>query len=599
MIVEMKKVTVLGLRSHGEGILESLRAAGLVHVRPVRSVDSASLEFISGEITKTAAALSALTAGGAGEAPAPSHWRELVITIASTAEKIRLTREDLSQLNREADKIAYLGDFTPEIFPLLAQNGLTLRLYEISPKQLAQIAAGTTFSRVGENQGKTIIAAVFYGSQKELPVPEIPLPARSASQVRAIAVIKQGEMETLVKTLESFSGFRPGLERQVQELKSQKELASVRMSMGVEQDIIYIQGFCPAPALARLRQTAASQSWGLLVEEPAPEDEPPTLLKNSPFVRIIKPVFALIGTVPGYREFDINAWFLIFFSIFFAMLIGDGGYGALFFLLTGIAHYSMRKKAVAREIFYLMYVLSACTIVWGAITGVWFGLEKIGQVTPFKYFIIPSLNGFSDLSQKTVMNLCFILAVIQLSLAHLITLVRVIKSLQVISQIGWIGFMWGVFFLARNLVLGSDLPAYNSYLLGIGAGLVFFFSNPQKTIIGTLKYALINILTTFLGFISAFADTVSYLRLFAVGMTGLSVSASFLGIAQDVGYNNVLAGFGATLILVAAHLLNIVLGFMSVLVHGLRLNLLEFSGHVGMQWSGYEYNPFKKTDIKS
>jgi V/A-type H+-transporting ATPase subunit I len=97
--------------------------------------------------------------------------------------------------------------------------------------------------------------------------------------------------------------------------------------------------------------------------------------------------------------------------------------------------------------------------------------------------------------------------------------------------------------------------------------------------------------------ISAFADTMSYIRLFAVGLATLAVAQSFNAMAGTIGFGGVFSGFAASLILFLGHALNIVLALMAVVVHGVRLNMLEFSGHVGNTWSGHDYSPFEKKAV--
>jgi V/A-type H+-transporting ATPase subunit I len=129
----------------------------------------------------------------------------------------------------------------------------------------------------------------------------------------------------------------------------------------------------------------------------------------------------------------------------------------------------------------------------------------------------------------------------------------------------------------------------------IGPILVVFFTkpnkNPLKAMGGGIGELLMNI-------VNSFSDIVSYIRLFAVGMATVAVADAFNSIALGVGFGNILTGFMTALILVVGHLFNIVLGAMSILVHGLRLNLLEFSGHMGLSWAGFKYEPFSKQDIQ-
>ena len=97
---------------------------------------------------------------------------------------------------------------------------------------------------------------------------------------------------------------------------------------------------------------------------------------------------------------------------------------------------------------------------------------------------------------------------------------------------------------------------------------------------------------TFLDSISAFSDVISYIRLFAVGLATVAVASSFNSMAAGLG-TGVVGIIGSILILGFGHALNLAMAALSVVVHGVRLNVLEFSGHLGMEWTGEKYTPFK------
>ncbi len=108
-----------------------------------------------------------------------------------------------------------------------------------------------------------------------------------------------------------------------------------------------------------------------------------------------------------------------------------------------------------------------------------------------------------------------------------------------------------------------------------------FDRNPRRLVLGFFKAVGGSIQSV----VGVFSDIVSYIRLFAVGTATVTVASTF---------NEMAAGALAPLILVAGHSLNIALSLMSVMVHGVRLNMLEFSQHLGQQWSGVPYEPFKE-----
>jgi V/A-type H+-transporting ATPase subunit I len=275
--------------------------------------------------------------------------------------------------------------------------------------------------------------------------------------------------------------------------------------------------------------------------------------------------------------------------LFFALLIGDAGYGLIF--LTGT--YLIRKKAPNSppEPFILMYVLAFATIIWGAVSGTWFGAEKIAQLPIFKTIVIERVNSFIDINQSFMMYICFLIGAVHLTVAYGTIALRVINSLKALAQLGWILIIWSMFFVAGKLVLGKNLPGCAAVIFPLGVTLILLFSYPQRNMLRGIGVALGDLP---LRVISSFSDVISYLRLFAVGYATVAVASSFNDMALRIGFNNILGGSISAIILFLGHGLNIILGLLAVIVHGIRLNMLEFSSHLGMQWSGIEYNPFKE-----
>jgi len=355
--------------------------------------------------------------------------------------------------------------------------------------------------------------------------------------------------------------------------------------MGDTRDLVYLQGFCPVDEVKAVNAESHRSGWGLVVRDPDTDDHVPTLIRNPAWIRPIKAVFGMIGLLPGYREIDISAAFLLFFSVFFAMLIGDAGYGALFLVAT-LAVRAKARKAPAYP-FHLLVILSACTIAWGILTGTYFGITT-NLPAPLTSLRIDWLTG--DAAEANIMQLCFFIGALHLSVAHAWNALRILNSTKALAQLGWIALTWTMFFTARTMILGAAFPRFGYWLLIGGISLVaLFMSKPRE-----LKTEWASHVMLPLDVISNFVDVVSYVRLFAVGSASLAVAAAFNEMALAKGIHSIGAGFGAALILLLGHLLNILLGAMGILVHGVRLNTLEFSGHIGMQWTGITFRPFAR-----
>ncbi|MEA3305832.1 MAG: V-type ATP synthase subunit I, partial [Candidatus Omnitrophota bacterium] len=265
------------------------------------------------------------------------------------------------------------------------------------------------------------------------------------------------------------------------------------------------------------------------------------------------------------------------------MLIGDAGYGAIFFALTLLAQRKFGKKLPGKSVFILFYLLSSCAIVWGMLTGTFFGQEWLPQaVRP----LIPALR-----DSRNIQSLCFLIGAVHLSIAHLWRIVVKLPSLKALAEVGWIFILWGAFFLAKMLILADAFPRFALWFFAAGAALVVLFTNPMRNILKGIGSGFENLL---LNFVNSFTDVVSYIRLFAVGLATVAIADAFNKMAMGIGYNSVFTGIMTSLILILGHALNIILGSLAIIVHGVRLNVLEFCSHLDIKWSGFSYKPIKE-----
>ena len=378
----------------------------------------------------------------------------------------------------------------------------------------------------------------------------------------------------------------------------------VEASLVDEEELSYLVGYLPAKEEEQFTRLAKKNGWAYLLEEISEDDEDvPTLIEYRKGFGIIKPVFDILGTVPGYREYDISTWFLLFFTLFFAMIIGDAGYG-LIFLIVGISIHISSKKA--NTLVMLIYVLSLATILWGSLTGTWFGSIEILQSIPFlQKLVIPQISNYPELfgieaitAQNTVMKFTFIIGTVQLSLACIINVVLKArnKDLSLVADFSWLISLLALYYIVLLLVIGADVNIKALFvIIGIAFVMILLFGaqGPGVSFVQGVKSGLAGFFTTFLDTISAFSNIMSYIRLFAVGMASIAIAQSFNAMAGGM-----LKGFAlpaGIIILVVGHGLNLVMGLLSVMVHGVRLNLLEFSGQLGMEWTGIQYQPFAET----
>jgi len=586
----MQKLTVLVSVGEQDRALERLHALGVVHVHAVRTPAAEDLHGIESEIADVDRALSALAAPDGETAEGdPDVAREQVPEILSLVQEREGLSRELEELRDQDVWFEAWGAVSLASLEALKGAGLLVRFYVADRRAIATLPEDCVVRVFGEDDRGMRLAHFSELPGERLDLQEDPMPQVEVGEHRA----RMAEIEEAVgginHSLRAFSAATANLHAYRAELERKLEFGTVKHGMGAEGAIAYLQGFCPEEDTDAVRRAAGEEGWAYAIQEPDDPRDVPTLIRTPRWVRIINPVFSFMGTVPGYQEFDISFWFLLFFSLFYAMLVGDGGYGLIFLGLTLFAH--SKAKDAPIEPFALMYILSLGTIGWGAISGTWFGMEQVFEIQSLAFLkglvIQPIASVGGD--QMFMMYMCFVIGAIHLSIAHGIIALRHIKSPVGLSQVGWIAIIWALFYVARVLVLHhpSELMDTALTLLGAGVALVLLFANFQKNII---KGVLVSLGDLPLSVISSFSDVVSYLRLFAVGFATFIVASSFNGMVPGAG--SFVEGLISAVILFLGHGINIILALMAVVVHGIRLNMLEFSGHLNMQWSGKPYRPF-------
>jgi len=507
---------------------------------------------------------------------------ELVKKTLELSEHRDTLRAELNEKNEAMKWFQEWGKVSLASLQKLQDAGLFVRFYKTDKDGLKRIPEEKQIAIVEESKEGVKLILLASSETDSLDLIESRMPLVEVSEMEARIEALNSELEQIEREIAKLVPYKGVLSEYEKAIQKKLELGNVLYGMADEGEFAYLQGFCPVDSLKDIEAAADKNGWGLVIEDPDDPSEVPTLLRNPKPVRIVQPLFDFMGTLPGYREMDISFIFLLFFSVFYAMIVGDGGYGLIFLGLTIWAR--LKFKKAPSEPFTLFFVLSTGTIVWGAITGTWFGSQAISQWPFLKALIIPQVYSFAgtDAAQNFMMKLTFTIGIIHLTVARLLAAGKKLPSPTAVADIGWILILWCVYFVANQLVLGESMPAFAVYLLYAGAALVVIFANFQKNII---KGFLISLGDLPLNIISSFSDIVSYIRLFAVGIATVTVAASF---------NDMAGGITAPIVLILGHGLNIILAMMSVLVHGVRLNMLEFSGHLGQEWSGKEYKPFRE-----
>ena len=637
MIVPMKKVSLIIRENQKDETLKKLRKLGIVHIE----ITEGSGERLASLQEQIALLESAIFTIGKKKNVEPKDVDAAEALSVATkiqtldAEKKQCQAERIA-LSAEFDRLKSWGDIDPSGISDLKAKGYEISFYEMPKAEYELLSESIKTVRIDAT--KSTVKFMLLKSNKEdlaeavtsLNAYRLALPQLSTSEMRKRLSELSSRIDEIDETIVSNACYVESIKRAVEATEKEIEFETYATGMADENlspesesplSVSYFTGYIEAENLDRLKQTAQSNSWGLLAEEPSVEDNVPTKLKNNKFVSLIYPLTDFLGTVPGYFEYDISGWFLAFILIFFGIIFGDGGYGLL---ICAVAAIPIVKSLIAKKqispVFLLVGLFGLSTVLWGTLTCTWFGLSPEQLPGWLKNLSIPVIsnvyadkiwypfwtNGTAGLT--TAQNLqifCFSLALIQLTVAHIKGVLRNKGSIKMLGDIGSILQLLGIYYLVLSLVVNAEVFSFGLViggipvgtvaiaLIGIGFVLSFVFSNYEGSIIKSVLSSLTNIVSVLLGVVNVFSDIVSYIRLWAVGIAGAAISATVNELVSPL-FGNFLFMIFAIVLLVFGHGLNMILNVLSVIVHGIRLNTLEFSSHLDMSWSGHKFKPFKE-----
>ena len=638
MISEMKKIYVLTRSEHRKSALELLRSAGVVHISGKPVSISADTNGEKKRLSDISAVCSKLLDARSSMPRQKVQSDEFVISGESaqalsrlgvaidfkTADADDIVRESIrlmsecASLKTESARIrdslsamAFWGDFDVRLLDDIRRKGIGIVFAEVERSVERSVLEDFDCIRMWRTGGSSSVFAIILKDGKALP-----------SGLKVLADVTEGvsdleadldKANCRISDIDSYfavlSMFSDRIIARKKEVERNLELLSVSDSFSGSGNIVYVPGFIPASSVSGFEKAMSGHGeLGYCICDVDEDDEPPTLLENGAYSSMLKPVIDILGLFPGYRERDISFWFLSFFAIFFSLIIGDAAYGMVF-LLSGVA-LAVRKRKLT-NISGLLVLLGGCTVAWGVMTGTYFGSELILRSSPFlRRLVVPALTNFPSVfglsaiyAQNSIMRLCFTIGALQLILACVMNVAHKSRrrDLSLFADVGWYLIIQSLYFVVLYLLIKGRLESdvlenHSNVVIGLIASgflmiVVFGGQAPGKTFAQGLKSGLADIFTTFLNVVSAFGNIMSYIRLFAVGMASVAIAGSFNQIAQNF-YSGVMFAVAAV-ILTIGHVLNLVMGLLSVVVHGVRLNVMEFSNQLGLEWAGYEYHPFK------
>lgn len=623
MIVPMKKVTLLCLEQDKISVLERLRGLGVMQIEFAQTPESDDISALKKQLSSTEKAIQFLDSiPGGKKTPA-----ENILSGAGAAARVLELANHRAELGKELNDLALereqllpWGEFRPESLRLLREKGLFTRLCAVRktdfPEWQKKLPETAAVREISQDKIFIYCLAISNAEFPEEPAGTVDLPRKPLSGVESGIAARRAELSRGEEELLRLKNGQEKILAYAEEVLGKLDFANARDGMAKAGKIAHLAGYVPVTALEKLRAAAKESGMALRMEDPAEDDDNvPTLIVKPKFLNIMDPLFDFIGITPGYRENDVNFFFLIFFPIFFGIIIGDAGYGVLFIAASLICKRVFREKESLRLPLNLFLLLSICTTVWGWLTGSWYGIPRavlpsilqgwdfmadpVHSKTAFRFAkwaglindampeqeVLMAMGSFKD---KFVQFLCFSLAGIHLSGARLFRFCDDIRATwRASGHLGWAFLLVANALLAIHLIVFPGFfPEWGKYLYIAGIALVAVTVSGIDAV--NLPFSLVG----------SFVDVLSYIRLFAVGLAGAYISQKFdeMGIQlmhSFSGWMQIIGVFALIFVAVFGNVLNIALGFLGVLVHGIRLNTLEFSNHIEMQWAGVRFRPFR------
>lgn len=626
MIVPMKKLSLLVFYKDYQSFLDELRDKGVVHIHEnkKRSAEDEHLKLKMAIVKRIGEILRLL----ARRQPGPKQldelvrlwkkegnnagkekiWEQLMSPVKSGStdvqaeglELLAFLEEEYKRLEQIGQQIAVCrkdaslfgpwGEFSRERMEGLSRAGWDMRFFTAPDKKyLPEWEEKYNAFLINQEKGQKYFVTLVPSGETANPDADVfVFPQSNAEELEA--QIQQLEQESGQITqelnalsalaMERLSYFRQHLNEDTDELK-----VTGASHCLMEDKVIALEGWIPAEIAPDTDKWLEDKGIYYAISEPAMEDNPPIKLKNNRFAKL----FEFIGelySLPSYREIDLTPFFAPFFLLFFGLCLGDSGYGL--FILLAVSIYKLKAKPGIKPILSLAQWLGFGTMILGFVSGTFFGipLAEVAWLERFKVIMLDS---------KQLFNLALIIGVVQIIFGMFIKVANLWRQFgwpAALSTIGWLVMILGEGTCYVLMMKGYDVKI-PMYIIGGSAGLlIFLFNNLKRNIfinIGAGTWDTYNMITGLMG------DTLSYIRLFALGISGSVLGLVFNNLALNMsGDIPVVSQLIMLVILLFGHGVNIFIASLGAFVHPMRLTFVEFYKNSGFEGGGKKYQPFKR-----
>ena len=611
MIVSMKKLSLLLFHKEYKDTLKGLRELGVVHIHEdkKRSGKDDSLQAklrIIKKIGELEIKFSYLPEKGDKEKVSSSD-EKLLETLEGYFKKKEKLNQDLAYYKKNVSIYEPWGELDKTRISGLLKAGWTLRFFTV-PDRKYKKEWETKYNAiiVNEDRGIKFFTTLTHNDDKmDIDADSFVFPKESLSETlikvdtltKEIAEQQEFIVQVAIDALKRLDIYRTSLLASTDELKIDDAAVSL-----VEDKVMALEGWIPVDTEQEVIEYCKSKKLYYDISKPTAKDEVPVKLKNNSFARLFEPITEMYS-LPNYKELDPTPYFAPFYMLFFGLCMGDGGYGLLIIATCFLLDRKVPKDK--KSLVKLGKLLGIATVFAGILTGSFFGVifEDLNWawLAPVKDLFLTTKNYGKYLGgYNPMMVLAVAIGIVQILFGMFINIMKITKEegfKYARANAAWLVMLISLIITFGLPALGTILPVVFVYfmyaIMSICAIVIVFMNTPGKNIFinfGSALWGTYNMATGLLG------DSLSYIRLFALGLTGSILGSVFNNLAFSLTSDLPLVAqiICILLILLFGHAINIGLCIVGAFVHPLRLTFVEFYKNAGFEGGGAKYSPFRK-----
>ena len=603
MITPMTKLTMLIYHRDYNQFLNELREHGVVHVHAKKqTLQDEVMKAKMAEMKHVSNTIKLLekdhkTTSQQDNKSIDLNNAELLAFIDSKFAEIDSIQQQIASLQKDDNAYNVWGDFPEDDIKKIQSNNWDLRFFTVpNSKYDEKWEQELNAFLINEISGfKYFTTLTSKGKEVNIDAERYHFPSMSKSEITAqieelknkVEEIRQYLKEVSADAIAKLNDYKIAVKEDADFYKVSEAAHKL-----ADDKIMMLEGWVPT----EIENDTISWLSGkdIYFEAAEPEkgvDNPPIKLKNRRFARL----FEMIGnmySIPTYWELDMTPFFAPFFVMFFGFCMGDLGYGALICIITLALILSKKLKGMS-DILWLGFFLGFGTVIMGTISGTFFGVPLL-EVEGIP--IVDKLKGimFQPDGIYSAFYVSLIIGVFQILFGMCLKIINQIKLFgfgAAVSTIGWVILLLGG--IVTFLIDGIGIPFYAC--MGVGAVLIYLLNGPLNSFVAPLKNIGSGLWDTYNMATGLLGDVLSYIRLFALGLSGSILGLVFNDLAMNMKPDiPVLGTIVMLLILVFGHAMNIALSALSAFVHPMRLTFVEFYKNSGFVGGAKQYEPFKK-----